>query len=321
MVVVVGLVVAGIWIVNDRPKIIVTPTFSPPAVAPSATAALRVTFLGVATLVFDDGETAFMTDGFFTRPSPIKLLSGKIAPDRALIAEALRQAGVTKLAAVLVNHSHYDHAMDAPEVARLTGAVLVGSESTANIGRGWDLPEAQIKAVKSGDRLTFGRFTLTFFQTSHNPPTPLPGTIDTPLRPPVLATAYREGGSYTILIDHDGRRMLVNASAGFVPGVLEGQRAAVVFLGTGALDRQSADYKEEYWRTVVTQLGARRVIPIHWDDFSRPLAAGLSAPPRLLDNVQRSFDVLATFGARDHVDIMIPTAGLAFDPFAGLPPG
>ena len=30
---------------------------------------VRVTFLGVSTLLFDDGETRIMTDGFFSRPS------------------------------------------------------------------------------------------------------------------------------------------------------------------------------------------------------------------------------------------------------------
>jgi len=29
---------------------------------------LRVMFLGVSTLLFDDGDTAILTDGFFTRP-------------------------------------------------------------------------------------------------------------------------------------------------------------------------------------------------------------------------------------------------------------
>lgn len=31
--------------------------------------AVKVTFLGTTTLLFDDGETQLMIDGFFTRPS------------------------------------------------------------------------------------------------------------------------------------------------------------------------------------------------------------------------------------------------------------
>ena len=35
---------------------------------------LRVMFLGVSTLLLDDGETAILTDGFFTRPNSRQLL-------------------------------------------------------------------------------------------------------------------------------------------------------------------------------------------------------------------------------------------------------
>src|SRR5262249_50257675 len=106
------------------------------AVAPSAESpagAVTGRWTGTATLVFSDGETTWMTDGWFSRPGPLALVGGRIAPDVAAIERGLAQNKVEKLAAVFPVHSHYDHAMDAPEVARRTGALLVGSESTANI--------------------------------------------------------------------------------------------------------------------------------------------------------------------------------------------
>ena len=54
---------------------------------------LRVTFLGVSTLLLDDGETAILTDGFFTRPNSRQLFLEKIAPDTALIAKTLQRRG------------------------------------------------------------------------------------------------------------------------------------------------------------------------------------------------------------------------------------
>src|SRR5204863_2698395 len=48
---------------------------------------LTVMFTGVATLLFDDGETAIMTDGFFTRIPQNALRS--IRPDRDAIARSL----------------------------------------------------------------------------------------------------------------------------------------------------------------------------------------------------------------------------------------
>jgi len=107
---------------------------------------LRIVFLGVTTILFDHGETAIMTDGFFSRPGLLTSFFCKIRPDGARIDHALKRSGITKLAAVLTAHSHHDHVMDSPTVAKRTGALLIGSESTANIARGEGL-EDQIRII------------------------------------------------------------------------------------------------------------------------------------------------------------------------------
>ena len=42
---------------------------------------VKVTFLGVTTLLFDDGETQIMTDGFFSRPSLLQV-ARRVETDR-----------------------------------------------------------------------------------------------------------------------------------------------------------------------------------------------------------------------------------------------
>jgi L-ascorbate metabolism protein UlaG (beta-lactamase superfamily) len=290
-----------------------------PAAAVSRNAPLRVTFLGVSTLLFDDGQTAILLDGFFTRPNSRQLFLEKISPDKTIIKNSLRRAGIDKLAAVIVNHSHYDHAMDAPEVALQTDAVLVGSESTANVGRGWGLPEARIAVRQPNDILTFGRFTVTLLQSRHVPSYFVGGDITAPLVPPVRASAYLEGVSFAVLIEHDGRRLLINASAGFVAGALAGRRADAVFLGIGQLGKQSPSYMAEYWREMVTASGARRVFPIHWDDFTRPIDQPLRPMPILLDDMNTSLKFLTAEGEKSGVDVRLPEAWTVFDPLDGLP--
>jgi L-ascorbate metabolism protein UlaG (beta-lactamase superfamily) len=125
--------------------------------APAKFDGLRVTFLGVSSLLLDDGQTAVLTDGFFTRPPGRVVFFGRIAPDPDLVARSLERAGISKLAAVIALHSHYDQVLDSPEVARRTGAILVGSASTANVGRGWGLPEDRLHIVRDGELLQFGR--------------------------------------------------------------------------------------------------------------------------------------------------------------------
>lgn len=290
-----------------------------PADSVVSTSGLRVTFLGVSTILFDDGETALMTDGFFTRPGLLGL--GRVEPDRDLIARVLRRLGVDSLAAVIPLHSHYDHAMDAPEVARRTGALLVGSTATANIGRGDGLPEERLRIVTNGAVLRFGRFTITMIGSAHVPSgaTLFPGTIAAPLSPPARASAYRMGECYSVLLEHDGRAILVQGSAGWVPGMLQGRRADVVFLGTALLGKQDSTYREGYWDEVVRAVDARRVIAIHWDDFLLPLGERLAPLPRLLDDFDGTMRYLLERGRRENRDVRLPVVWSPFDPLRGLP--
>lgn len=64
---------------------------------------------------------------------------------------------------------------------------------------------------------------------------------------------------------------MIHASANMRAGALDGRRADTVYLGIGTLGKQSPSFRDTYWRTYVADTGARRVIPIHWDNFTRGL--------------------------------------------------
>ena len=318
---VVVLLLAGtgwiVWRFNSHPPLAAYDGLALPA--NEAGGGLRVTFLGVSTLLIDDGETAILTDGFFSRPGKLQTLFGRVAPDEAAIDRSLARAGIGRLAAVIAVHSHYDHAMDSPAVARRTGARLLGSESTANIARGSALPAEQIHVVRDGETIAFGRFRVTMVLSRHFPHPLAMGEITEPLRPPAHSLSYRDGGSYSVFIEHGGRSLLVQGSAGFIDGGLAGRRADVIFLGVGGMGSRAADYHQAYWREVVEAVGARRVIPIHWDDFTHPLDQPLRAMPMLIDNVRASFDFLIASGRRSGVEVRLAPVWQRIDPFAGLP--
>lgn len=275
---------AAAWVVSDRAPLDDYPPFLEPAAGESSATRLRVTFLGVSTLLFDDGETAILTDGFFSRPSLWRVALTPLSPDLDRIGEALRGAEVDRLAAVVVLHSHYDHAMDSPAVAERTGALLVGSESTANIARGWGLPAARIRQPRFGEVSRFGSFDLTLLESRHLPHGVAEGTIDAPLVPPARADSYRQGETYSLHVRHPLGTFLVQGSAGFVEGALAGYSADVVFLGVGGLSQMDDEYRAAYFREVVARMRPRWVVPIHYDDFSRPLGQPILAMPRLVDD-------------------------------------
>ena len=263
--------VAITWVLNVRPGL---PEYAAHHyVSPSVDASapkLTATWFGVTALLLSDGEHAVMVDPFFTRPTGLlnMALNREIAPDEKLIRAWLDKAGIQKLDAVLVSHSHFDHAMDAGVVARLTGALLLGSQSTANIGRGAGLPEAQIQIIKPSEAIHRGPFTLTFIESKHagatgGAPT---GDIAAALLPPFHYLDYRQGGTYSIFIEHPLGTVLHHGSAGFVPGALKGRHADVVFLGIALLPDL-----DTYLRETVDTVGAKLVFPTHWDDFTRPL--------------------------------------------------
>jgi L-ascorbate metabolism protein UlaG (beta-lactamase superfamily) len=296
---------------------------APPATGSPVPAVPRVTFMGVSTVLIDDGETALLTDGFFSRPGKWQTLTGRVQPDPQAITAGLARAGLTqpngRLAAVIPVHSHYDHAMDAPEVARRTGALLLGSASTAQVGRGWGLPEAQMRIATLGQPQRFGRFTVTLYPGRHVHTGMEGGEITTPLHPPVRASDYKEGQSYVVHIAHGDHRLLIVGSAGYEPGALRGVQADVVLLGIGTLGRQSAALRQGLWDEAVTGVGARLVLPIHWDDFWLPAGQLLQPLPLPLEAFAVSMDFLRERAAGSGVTVRLPLAWQAMDLWASPP--
>lgn len=282
--------VALTWLINARPDL----SEFHYLYAPAAQGNVTVRFFGTSSMVFSDGETNIMIDGWFTRPSTLAIAVGKVEPDVAAIEDGLSRLRNPKIAALVVVHSHIDHAMDVAEVAKRTQALLVGSESTANIGRGGGLPERQIKVVQDGETLLFGNFAVTMIASRHFLPSNaalLAGveahpTIDEPLVPPASNYAYREGVTYSVLIEHTAGNALIQSSAGFKEGSLKDLDVDTVYLGVGFLASQTADYQDSYWREVVTLTQPEGIYIIHWDSFSYPIAEidNWPVPPNRLWN-------------------------------------
>ena len=290
--------------------------FSVPVAGPDAP--LTVTWLGVTTLLIDDGTSAVMTDGFFSRPGLGRVGVGKVSPSPARVDGCLARVGVTRLAAVVPVHTHFDHALDSALVADRTGAQLVGGESAANVGRGHGLTADRLVIADSGTPIRLGAFDITLVKSRHSPPDRFPGTIDQPVVPPVRAAAYRCGEAWSALIHHrsSGRRLLIQGSAGFVKGSLTGRRAEVVYLGVGQLGVQPESYVVDYWMETVRAVGARRVVLVHWDDFFRPLSKPLRALPYVADDLDVSVRVLSRLADQDGVALDMPTVWQREDPWA-----
>lgn len=289
--------------------------FTVPAAKPDAP--LTVIWLGVSTLLLDDGSSTLMTDGYFSRTSLARVALSKVAPSAARVDGCLARLKVTRLEAVIPVHTHIDHAMDSALVADRTGARLVGGESAANVGRGYGLPEDRLVVAVPGEPIRLGAFDVTLVESHHCPPNRYPGEITTPVIPPVKASAYRCGEAWSTLVHHrpSDRRLLIQGSAGFAQGALAGHRADVAYLGVGLLGLQPERYIVDYWAETVRTVGARRVVLIHWDDFFHPLSKPLRALPYVADDLDVSMNVLTKLAEEDGVALDMPTVWRHEDPW------
>jgi L-ascorbate metabolism protein UlaG (beta-lactamase superfamily) len=175
-----------------------------------------------------------------------------------------------------------------------TPAPLVGSASTANIGRGYGLPDEQILTPGPVARVQLGHDTITLIPSCHSTPDRSPGTIDEPLQAPARAAAFRYGPAWSVHLRHcSGRQVLVQASADFIPHALDDYTADAVSLGVGQLGRRACEEIHDYWRHIVAAVGTRRVVLIHWDDFFFRPRQPVRALPYLADVLDRTLHLMA----------------------------
>lgn len=224
---------------------------------------VSLTYLGVAGWRLDSGSHTLLVDPFFTRVrardenavlSPDLAAIGRLAPSRAEV--------------ILVGHSHYDHLMDVPTIAKRTGAIVIGTESTANVARAEGVAPEHVIVAKGGGTLSLGPFDVRVKHGLHsltgqdNVPIPRDVTL------PMAASGYGEGGTLQYVVKVDGRTILFIGTANFIDGELSGERPDVVVLATGLRSRIP-----DYTCRILTAVGRpRTVLTNHFDDFGAPLA-------------------------------------------------
>lgn len=271
---------------------------------------LQVKFFGVSTLLFDDGETQILIDGFFSRPSLYQVLFQKIQSQPELIRQMIQQQHLQRTQAIFVTHSHYDHALDIGELARqLPHTKIIGSNSSLNIARGGHVTEQQLIQVQPLHALSFGEFKATAIASQHTSPTAvnndLGEEISQPLQLPARFSQFKEGHSFDYLIEHQGHKILVKASTGAVPDQLKNLKVDTLFLGIAQLSRQSKEFQQNYLDQTLRTLKPKVVIPIHWDNFFQAGNQPLEFLPYLADNTEQSLKILIQAAEQQKTQIIL----------------
>lgn len=262
-------------------------TWSPPArFRPGATphasygashGAAEVRWLGTAGHVVQAAGTTVLIDPFLTRPSLLRTAMRPLRPT----PEAWTHWLPASVDAILIGHSHYDHLMDAPEIAKRTGARIIGSRTTANFARAAGVPPSQIHRIPpEGGVVEVGAIQARFLPSLHGRialgRVPWDGEVTEPPRLPARVWHYRMGGAYGIHLHGPGLSLYHNGSADLVDAALQDVQADVVLAGLAG--RQATP---RYLDRLLGRLSPQVVLPTHHDFFFRPLDAG----PRLLPGI------------------------------------
>ena len=250
---------------------------------------MEITFrwLGIAGIEFTTGGHTLLIDPVFTRPPAWAVLGGvRVTPDPALAARHAPRCDH-----LLITHGHDDHLLDAPTILRQTGAGGCGSPNTCAILRLGGVAANRVACIAPGDRFTLGPWRAQALPAWHVK-TPLDWRINGPLssnaRYPLPLLDYRMDTCLSFALACGERRVLVgNHPQGPVDTIF-----VAPFLPPNLL------------RNLLTTCRPRRVVAIHWDDFSRPL----SRPLKPLSYLGRS---AYTFGRQIErimpgVEVLVP---------------
>ncbi len=270
---------------------------------------MKVTFFGTTTLLFDDGKDQILFDCHFTRPSLIRYAFGSKESDFTLIETMMNTHGMNRLRAIFISHSHHDHVMDMPFVARMSNAKVYGSSSALNVARGGGVREEQLVQFAPDTTYTIGDFSITVLTSLHSKPTILNNDIGEPIAEPLPPHSklrdYKEGGSYDFYIEAHGKKYLIRPSFNYIEGQLDGYQADVLFLGVAGLAKADAETERRFFAETADKVKPQLIIPVHWDNFFLPLNVPARRMVRFVEKTEVVFFKLAKYCEKHDIRLIV----------------
>ncbi len=242
--------------------------------------------------------------GFATTRQPLR-------SDTEAVRRVLTALGGARAVNVLITgHNHFDHTFDTATWAMLSGARVIGSPTTCLQTGAAGIAAERCAPVYGGERFALGDGVAMYvIRWNHSGSSATVPELHQPLElrePPRPDTngAWRAGvtedfpnggGNRAYLFTVDGPRgrfsWLYQDSGGHVdlhaPLVVEGVnygaplenlRAAMKHAGVASVDLWIATGGRALAELVVPVARPKAYLPVHWDDFWAPFAAGVTRP-------------------------------------------
>jgi len=290
---------------------------------------LGVQYYGIgSTLITYKGQSVF-TDPCFSTPSLKDVAFGSITTDTALIQ--LLNPQLQDVEQTLIGHAHYDHLMDLPYLATQLlpeESQVVGCQSALNLVASANIPQTFVVANKiKGNYDKPGKWIFnsdstirTMVFAGHHPPQIAGiikfgiGKVKKPLSAiPLKASKWKEGETYTFLIDFLGaqkqvieKRVFIQTSSGrfprgMVPQEILNKKAIDVAIIPADLSRtfEAIDY-----------LKAKLYIVVHWENFFKSkLQKAVPISKRSMNKIKAKIEEL---GLEKRVILPVPGEFMVF---------
>jgi len=172
--------------------------------------------------------------------------------------------------AVLVGHTHFDHAWDTPYLARRDNCQVYGSHSLGALMALYDLQQRWVE-VEHYRVYDIGPFEVTFVPSVHSKlvagfRVPFDGDISCEHFDQLTPPAYACGQVYGIHIRVAGVTFYHQGSADLIDDAI--RHSQVDYFLAGIAGR---GFTRNYTQRILRKLEPRTVVPHHFDDFFLPL--------------------------------------------------
>ncbi|MFT4049610.1 MAG: MBL fold metallo-hydrolase [Solirubrobacterales bacterium] len=236
-------------------------------------AGLELEWLGVSGYrMAYEGSTVFI-DPYVSR-APLKslLLRRTAIHDDPLIDRYIRAPG--KVEGVLIGHTHFDHAIDAPAIARRFNAKAYGSKSLQALMALHGLADQTVVAEPK-HTYQLGPFEVRFIPSRHSKlllgkKVPFDGELTCDHLHGLTPGAYKCGQVWGIRIEVAGASFYHQGSADLIDEELPSE--PVDFFLAGVAGRS---FTKAYWKRILPKLDPQTIVPTHYDNFFAPLGEQL----------------------------------------------
>lgn len=227
---------------------------------------LAVTWIGTAGFRLEYEGTVVWIDPYVTRLSFGEFVRRRVIPS----SDAAVAKWIDRADAILVGHTHFDHALDVPAIARRFRCPVYGSSSLQHLMGLHGLPE-QAVVVEPKRTYEVGPFRFHFVPSVHSKlqlglRIPYSGELTCEHAGALVPQAYKCGQVWGLCIEVGGARLYHQGSADLLEDQIT-DRGVDVFL-CGISGRR---FTPRYVERIVRALEPKVIVATHYDDFFRPL--------------------------------------------------